>query len=107
MKNIFIFLLINVIFSSTAFAGTVYKEGTVTSLKMFGDVFVIYVDAIDTPACATGQKRVAIKNDDPIYSTVVSAALTAKATGAKIQIGYNEQCVNNSTSWDFESFWLI
>lgn len=107
MKKFFIFLLINFIFTSAAFAGTVYKEGVVTSLKMFGDVFIIYVDTVDTPACASGAKRVAIKNNDPIYSTVVSAALTAKATGAKIQIGYHEQCVNNSTSWDFESFWLM
>jgi hypothetical protein len=98
-------ILLAFTFSFHAVAATVYKEGTVTSVKMFSDVVVIYVSSLSS-ACSTGQSRVAIKNYDPIFSAVLSAALTAKTTGAVVQIGYHQECNNNANSWDFESFWL-
>lgn len=104
MKKIFL-ALVSIIFTTTAY-GAVYKNGKVTSVKMFSSVVVIYVDSIDSQACGDGQKRVAIKNDDPIYTAVVSSALAAKATDAIVEIGYHEQCTNNAISWDFESFWI-
>lgn len=106
MKGILICLFINVILLAPAMAGTVYKTGKVTSVKMFGSVVVVYVDTISEKACSSGQKRVAIKSDDPIFSAVVSTALAAKATDATVEIGYDDQCTHNSNSWDFESFWL-
>lgn len=105
MKKLTLLLGFCLIYSSSVLSAVIYKEGKITSVKMFGDVFVIYIDSIDT-ACTSTQKRVAIKNDDPIYSAVISTALTAKTTGATIQIGYHDQCTNNANAWDFESLWL-
>lgn len=98
--------LVLMCFSFSALSSTKFKTGKVTSVKMFSDIVVIYVDGIDENACSNGQKRVAIKNNDPIFSVVVSSALTAKATESDVEIGYHEQCTNSSNSWDFESFWI-
>lgn len=106
MRNSVLFILLGLIIAPSSFAATVYKTGNVVSIKMFADVVVIYVDTIDANACGSGQKRVAIKNDDPIYTAVVSTALAAKAMGSLVEIGYNDSCTNQSSSWDFESFWL-
>lgn len=106
MKKLLVFLLLGLMCSTSAFAAIVYKTGNVTSIKMFENVVVIYVDTIDTNACVSGQRRVAIRNDNPIYSAVVSSALAAKATGSPVEIGYHDTCTNQAGSWDFESFWI-
>ncbi len=104
MKKIVLFLLILSLPSLVNAA--VYKTGKVSSVKMFDDVVVIYVDTVTDNACGTGQKRVAVKNTDPIYDAVVSSAITAKVTQSTVEIGYHEACTNNPNSWDFESFWI-
>jgi len=98
-------ILLAFIISSKVGAATAFKEGTVTSVKMFSDVVTIYVSTLPS-ACSTGQARVAIQKDNAIFVAVVSTALTAKATGSIVEIGYHQVCNNNSSSWDFESLWL-
>ena len=91
-------------FSFGSNAAQVYIDGKVKSIKMFSDV-VIYVTSVPR-ACNTGQPRVAIDKNDPVFSAVVSSALAAKATDATVQIGYHDSCSVNALSWDFESFWV-
>ena len=105
MKKIFIIVATLIFVSNQAVAATISRTGKVTSVKMFSDVFVIYVDTVDN-ACGGNHNRVAIKDSDPLFSTVVSTALTAKATGATVEIGYLDQCTKNGISWDFKHFWL-
>lgn len=106
MKKIVFLLLINLIYTPSIHAAVAYKTGKVSSIKMFGNIVAIYVDSIDENACGSGQKRVAIKTDNPLYSVVVSSALAAKATGALVEISYYDSCNNQQGSWDFESFWI-
>lgn len=92
-------------FASNSFGATVTRTGKITSVKMFSNVFVIYVDNLD-PACGGSHKRVAIRENDPLFATIVSTALTAKATGAEVEMGYLDQCTKNGNAWDFKHFWL-
>ena len=72
---------------------------------MFSDVFLIYVEGVDK-ACNGNHGRIAIKTNNPLFSAVVASALTAKTTGAAVEIAYRISCTHNVYSWDFQHLWL-
>ncbi len=104
MKKV-LFMFVSIIISGQLGAATIARTGKVTDVKMFNSVFVIYVSEVDK-ACDGNHRRVAIKTDNPLFSAVVSSALTAKATGNIVEIGYKDSCTFNSLAWDFQHFWL-
>lgn len=62
---------------------------------------VFYMDPALPKACDTGEKRVAIGVNHPLYQSVVSSLLAAKISGTDVKIKYVKACTARSNSWDF------
>lgn len=52
------------------------------------------------PACGNGEGRVVISTNNPLYSSIVSAALAAQARGVIVTVNYFETCSVRTGSWD-------
>lgn len=65
----------------------------------------IYVEGLPK-ACGSGNTRVVIGVDHPIYQSVLSMALYAKASGSQVKVQYFESCTLRSDSWDLAYFVL-
>ncbi|TRY33406.1 hypothetical protein [Aliiglaciecola sp. M165] len=105
LKNLLIVLISTLMFSAFSNAATTSRTGKITDVKMFNTVFVIYLNEVE-PACGKNHRRVAIESDHPLFSAVVSSALTAKTTGTLVEIGYKDSCLSNGAAWDFQHLWL-
>jgi len=91
MNRLFIILML---FSSNVFAEIKQIKGEVTDIDLFAKtpskydvndvgLAAIYINSPDLlPGCGnSGEKRVIISTDHPLYQSVISLALTAKTTG--------------------------
>jgi len=59
----------------------------------------IYIDGIP-PGCESGLPRVVIGVDHPIYDSVLSIALMAKASQTEVTVTYFKECTIRGNSWD-------
>ncbi|MBF6058938.1 hypothetical protein [Thiomicrorhabdus heinhorstiae] len=112
MKQL-LFLIVFGLLSFSVKAEVVKVQGYVTDIWLFSKNYTTY-DANDVglanihidspqlqPACGSGARRIAISTDHPLYSSVMSMALTAKSTHKKIEMWHLGKCTLRSTSWDF------
>lgn len=60
----------------------------------------IYVEGLPAACGTAGNTRVVISNRNPLYNTVVGAALAAQARGAQIRAVYLDSCTVRAGSWD-------
>ncbi len=110
MKKL-IFLLLLII-SFEAYSANVLKAtGQISKIRTFAKNYttydindvgltVIYVDTL-TGACDSDEKRVAISTDHPLYQSVVSKALMAKASNLEIEVWHLDTCTQRNNAWDF------
>ena len=110
--------LLLITFSWFSFSANVLKtSGYISKTRTFAKnltsynvndtgLFVIYMDSLGG-ACGTHEKRVAISSDHPLYQTVVSTALAAKASKAKIELWHLDTCSQRYNAWDFALIDLI
>ena len=66
-------------------------------------IFFIFVEGLPS-ACGNGMARIAISDDHPLFSTVVSSMMVAKTTGVEVTLTYVDECTIRGNSWDFGSF---
>ena len=107
------YLLLALIFTSgICHAGNTNHFGKITDILFFsknwgsysnsdGAVAAIYMEPALPKACETGDNRVVIDVDHPLYDSVVSAALAAKLAQTDVQLNYLSTCSVRSNSWDF------
>ena len=50
---------------------------------------------------SNGLNRVVITTDHPLFESVLSVALTAKATASKLKVHYLDTCNTRDAAWDF------
>jgi len=53
------------------------------------------------PGCGTGQRRILISTDHPLFNSVVSTVLTAKVTGQTVELWHLTKCTIRTNAWDF------
>lgn len=96
------------VFISSAFAGT-NIESTVmnTGINSKGSVFVTFKDDLIQPGC-TGKKQLVLPPESKIKNKILSVALAAKASGAKVEV-QPAGCYMNQPSLleDVEWGWLL
>jgi hypothetical protein len=64
----------------------------------------IYMDELpisNGAGCGTGQNRVIITSDHPLYNTVVALATAAKLSGGLVTLHYLEECTIVTNAWNF------
>lgn len=80
------------------------------SYSTSGEAIVfIHMDALPV-ACGNtgGYRRVAITSNHPAFNAIVSAALAAKASQAKVHMFYLEECTLwNNNAWDISIFNIL
>ncbi len=92
-------------------------DGKVTSIVSFPKTYGNYSNSAqglvgfyvkDLPkGCGSGQNRVVIDVDHPLYNSALSLALTAHSTGKSVRIAYFNTCTLRSGSWDFAYLMLM
>jgi len=111
MKRI-IFLVLVIFFSAQVHAGKVAQAtGEIYKVMSFTKgynnynvndtgLFTFYMDTLP-PACNSKERRVSISTDHPLYQTVVSTILMARASNMPVTVWYIDTCSQRSNSWDF------
>ena len=72
-------------------------------------VGVAFIFMDELPKACSGQShdnRVAISTDHPLYTSVVSGSLAAKASGMDVRMLYVDECSVWNTAWDFSVMWI-
>ena len=98
--------------SCYSFAGNTNHVGVIKEVIFFaknwgaysnndGAVAAIYMEPALPRACGTGDYRVVIDVDHPLYQSVVSAALAAKVSQMPVRLNYLSTCSVRGNSWDF------
>jgi len=111
MFKIIAFILFPLISLQVHSANTVQTTGYISKIRTFSNgattyntndigITNIYVDSL-AGACGSNEKRVAIGTDHPLYQSVISMALMAKASNLEIEIWYLDTCTVRTNSWDF------
>ena len=101
-----LFVLIFLFFTSNFASADTTVAGKITQVKMFSlpgglGGFAIYMNEL-APACGSSDpRRVLIKSDHPIFSTVVASALAAKMANSDIEIVHSGTCTVLDHAWDF------
>ena len=113
MYKVIFFVLMFLCVGGTAIAASTSHEGKIKEVWVFSDnwgtytesnnygIVGIYMDPPLPKGCGTGDIRVAVSSKHPIYKSVLSTALAAKALGATVQVYYLDTCTVRSNSWDF------
>ena len=110
MNKIIFLLVLFFAFNTNSFAGDL--TGNVSAIRFFTTSWtsyndtdiglaVIYMTPSLPAACGSGDGRVAIRVAHPLYNSIVSAALAAKATNQTVKITYLNNCSILSSAWDF------
>lgn len=97
--------------STTALGSTGSAIGKITRIQLFSSDFsnynvsapafvTIYLDELP-PACGTGERRVILGPDHPLFSSVYSTALAAYHAGDSVRVWYFNTCTLRPNSWDF------
>jgi len=103
--------------SSLANSSNTSHEGQIKEIVFFsknwesysngdGAVAGFYMDPPLPKACGTGDSRVLIDVEHPLYDSVVSAALAAKMSRTKVKLNYLSTCSIRYNSWDFGHLFL-
>ena len=58
-------------------------------------------------ACTSGEKRIAISTDHPLYDSVLSMALSAKISNSKVKVMHLSTCSSRSNAWDFAAIEIL
>ena len=66
-------------------------------------LLAIYIDGLPK-GCETGVNRVLISVDHPLYESVLSMALYAKASNSDVKVLYFTECTMRTNSWDLANF---
>ena len=110
MRKVLIILL--TLISFEAFSANVIKAtGQITKIRTFAKNYTtynindvglttIYVTSLEG-ACGSNQSRVVISTDHPLYQTVISKALMAKASNLTVEIWHLDTCSQRGIAWDF------
>lgn len=111
MFKIIAFILFPLISLQVHSANTVQTTGYISKIRTFSNgattyntndigITNIYVDSL-AGACGSNEKRVAIGTDHPLYQSVISMALMAKASNLEIELWHLDTCTVRTNSWDF------
>lgn len=68
-------------------------------------VFMFTIESLPG-ACDSGQRRIAIKTNHPLYDTIVSTVLSAQAQSKPVTVNYLEQCTFRGSAWDFGTLYF-
>ena len=60
----------------------------------------IYIEGLPAACGVSGNFRVVIANQNPLYSSIVAAAMAAQARGAQVRATYLNSCAVRAGSWD-------
>jgi len=114
IKNTFkltLFILLPLMSIQVHAANTIRTTGYISKIRSFSNgastyntndigITNIYVDSL-AGACGSNEKRIVIGTDHPLYQSVVSMALMAKASNLEIEIWHLDTCTVRTNSWDF------
>lgn len=67
---------------------------------------MIWIDNLPDACNTTASNRVAITSDHPLFQSVISAALTAKASNATVRMYYLEECTIKDNAWNFGQMFI-
>lgn len=106
------FLVFLISFSPIVFAGNANHSGKISKVRFFAiswgsysetddAVMVFYMEPSLPSACGTGDNRIAIGINHPLYSSVVSAVLAAKMSDTQVNLSYLTTCSKRPDAWDF------
>lgn len=114
MKKAILVISLILICGSAFSAPVKLVTGTVNKVQLMGQnytsyttsgeaIVFIHMDALPLSCENTnGYRRVAITSDHPAFDVVVSTALSAKVSGATVDMFYLEECTLwFSNAWDF------
>jgi hypothetical protein len=119
MKNLTKYIVFSIFFFIVGDAcGEILKvRGKITDIQMFNSNYTVYDPngrglvgfymSELSPACGGGIRRVVISSDHPLFNSVVSAALTAKAMNKEIALWHLDTCSLRGNSWDFALFQVL
>lgn len=85
-------------------------KGTITQIAAFPHDYgkydenqkgrlTLFIEGLP-PGCGDGLPRVVIGVDHPMYDSVLSIALLAKASETKVSVAYFKECTLRENSWD-------
>jgi hypothetical protein len=73
-----------------------------TNPSLFGKGFMeIYMNELPPVPTSEKYRRVAITTDNPVFSALVQAALSAERAAVNVEMTYLQSNVARSNSWDF------
>lgn len=111
MKNFFFIALFLTLSAVCHPAEVVTHDGVITEIAVFPQSYgsysesakgriAIYVEGLPK-GCGSGQARVVISEEHPLFDAVLSIALVSKTSGQRVRLAYFDECTIRQESWDF------